>query len=196
LVDACARAGVRYLTVFAFSTENWNRSADEVASLMDLFVEFFERFDPELADAGVRVRFCGDLDALPQRILEVIRTSERTSRGRNGMQLVVAFNYGSRRELAHAAREIARDVAEGRLRPDEVDEGTLSGHLYLPDVPDPDLLIRPSGEYRLSNFLLWQAAYSELWFSDVLWPDFSERDLQEAFASYSKRNRRFGGAES
>ena len=188
----CGNAGVKYLTVYAFSTENWSRPDDEVHALMELFVEFFERFDPELEKEGIRIRFSGDIPALPQRIQEVVQRAETQSVHRDRMQLIVAFNYGGRREIVHAVRSIAESVRSGNLRPDEITEDTLSARMYLPDVPDPDLIIRPSGELRLSNFLLWESAYSELCFDDVLWPDYTEEDLEHAFELYAQRERRYG----
>ncbi|MCR5618262.1 MAG: isoprenyl transferase [Clostridiales bacterium] len=189
----CGNYGVKYLTVYAFSTENWSRPDDEVNTLMDLFVEFWEKYDPELEQEGIRVRFTGDIDALPERIKEVCRKGEERSKNRQKMQLIVAFNYGGRREIVHSCKNIARLVKEGKLDIDDINEDTISGNLYLPDVPDPDLIIRPSGEQRLSNFLLWESAYSELWVSDCLWPDFGFEELTEAFRAYTNRDRRFGG---
>ena len=189
----CGNYGVKYLTVYAFSTENWSRPDDEVSQLMDLFVEFFERYDPELEQEGIRVRFTGDIESLPDRIKKVCREGEERSLHRDRMQLIVAFNYGGRRELVHSCREIATLVKEGKLNPEDIEEETISGHLYLPDVPDPDLIIRPSGEMRLSNFLLWESAYSELWVSNCLWPDFGFDELTEAFKAYTMRDRRLGG---
>lgn len=196
LCSWCGELGVRYLTVYAFSTENWSRPEEEVHALMELFVEFFERFDPALEREGIRVRFAGDIAALPERIRTVVRRAESNSLDRSRMQLIIAMNYGGRREIAQAIRDIAQQVADGKLLPEEVDESTVSAHLYLPDVPDPDLVIRPSGELRLSNFLLWESAYSELWFDHVLWPDFTREDLLRAFQSFSSRNRRFGKVET
>jgi len=192
LCSWCGGLGVSYLTVFAFSTENWSRPEEEVRSLMDLFIEFFERFDPELEKEGIRVRFSGDIPALPERIRDGVRRAESNSLQRKRMQLIIAFNYGGRREIAHAAAGIAKLAATGAIRPEEVDEAMLASHLYLPDVPDPDLVIRPSGEYRISNFLLWESAYSEFWFDNILWPDFTRDDLMRAIRAYSSRDRRFG----
>lgn len=189
----CGNYGVKYLTVYAFSTENWNRPEDEVHQLMDLFVEFFEKYDPELEQEGIRVRFTGDIEALPERIKNVCKTGEERSKNRQKMQLIVAFNYGGRREIVQACQKIASDVKSGAIAIEDIDEKTLSGSMYLPDVPDPDLIIRPSGEMRLSNFLLWESAYSELWISDCLWPDFGFNELTEAFKAYTLRDRRFGG---
>ncbi len=193
LCRMCGNHGIKYLTVYAFSTENWNRPQDEVHTLMALFVEFFHRFDAQLAEEGIRVRFSGDINNLPEHIQKIIKKAEADSYNRQRMQLIIAINYGGRRELVQACQKLASKAAAGEISPDSIDEDLLSRHLYLPDVPDPDLIIRPSGEQRLSNFLIWQSAYSELWFSDVLWPDFSESDLQEALTAYTRRDRRYGG---
>lgn len=189
----CGNYGVKYLTVYAFSTENWNRPDDEVSALMDLFVEFFDRYDPELEQEGIRVRFTGDIENLPDRIKAVCRKGEERSKNRTKMQLIVAFNYGGRREIVNSCQKIAQMVKDGNLNIEDIDEKTIADNLYLPDVPDPDLIIRPSGEQRLSNFLLWESAYSELWVSDCLWPDFGFDELTEAFRAYTRRDRRFGG---
>ena len=189
----CGNYGVKYLTVYAFSTENWSRPQGEVDQLMKLFVEFFDRYDPELAEEGIRVRFTGDIEHLPENIQKVCREGEERSKDRPKMQLIVAFNYGGRREIVHSMQSIAKDIKEGRLQPEDITEDTISSNMYLPDVPDPELIIRPSGEMRLSNFLLWESAYSEFWVSDTLWPDFGYEDLTQAFRDYAKRDRRFGG---
>jgi undecaprenyl diphosphate synthase len=191
----CGYYGIRYVTVYAFSTENWSRPDDEVHALMDLFVEFFDRYDPELEKEGIRVRFSGDIPALPERIQEVVRRAEKNSENRKRMDLIIAMNYGGRREIADACRKIASEVERGLLKATDIKEETISANLYLPDVPDPDLLVRPSGELRLSNFLLWETAYSEFWFSDILWPDFGFDELTEAIRVYTSRDRRFGGVK-
>ncbi|MEI8198710.1 MAG: isoprenyl transferase [Eubacteriales bacterium] len=189
----CGYYGVRYLTVYAFSTENWSRPDDEVHALMELFVEFFERYDPELEKEGIRVRFSGDIGSLPEEIRTVCAKAEKNSLNRNRMDLIIAMNYGGRREIMHACQSIAREVLDGRILPNDISETTISSHMYIPDIPDPDLVIRPSGEQRLSNFLVWEAAYAEFWVSDTLWPDFGFDDLTEAFREYTGRDRRFGG---
>jgi undecaprenyl diphosphate synthase len=192
----CGRKGIKYLTVYAFSTENWRRPDDEVHALMELFVEFFQRYDKELAAEGIRLRFSGDIAALPDNIQKIIRESELESINRDRMQLIIAINYGGRREIVQAVQKIAARIQTGELEPAEIGESDILHSLYLPDVPDPDLIIRPSGEQRLSNFLLWQSAYSEFWFSDILWPDFSERHLDEALLAYTNRDRRYGGVST
>ena len=192
----CGRYGVKYLTVYAFSTENWARPEDEVHQLMELFVEFFERYDPELAEEGIRVRFTGDIDALPEKVRQTIAEGEERSKNRQKMQLIVAMNYGGRREIENAARKVAQKVKTGEIEPEQITEQMLSDNMYLPDVPDPELIIRPSGEFRISNFLLWECAYSEFWISDTLWPDFGYEELTQAFKDFAGRDRRFGGLSS
>lgn len=189
----CGNYGVKYLTVYAFSTENWSRPEDEVHQLMELFVEFFAKYDPELEEEGIRVRFTGDIASLPEYIQKVCKEGEERSMHRSKMQLIVAFNYGGRRELENATRLIATKVKNGEINPEDITEKMISDHMYLPDVPDPELIIRPSGEMRLSNFLLWESAYSELWVSETLWPDFGYDELTQAFRDYANRDRRFGG---
>lgn len=189
----CGYYGVRYLTVYAFSTENWSRPEDEVHALMELFVEFFNRYDPELEKEGIRVRFSGDIKSLPEDIRAVCAKAEENSKNRMRMDLIIAINYGGRREIMHACRKIAQEVLDGKIMPEDISEEVLSGHMYIPGIPDPDLIIRPSGEMRLSNFLIWEAAYAEFWVSDTLWPDFGFDDLTDAFRTFAKRDRRFGG---
>lgn len=193
LCRMCGRRGIKYLTVYAFSTENWSRPDDEVHALMELFVEFFHRYDRELAQEGIRLRFSGDIAALPDNIQKIIAEAEVESATRNKMQLIVAINYGGRRELVQAFQKLAHEVSSGSLAPENISENDIKRSLYLPDIPDPDLIVRPSGEQRLSNFLLWQSAYAEFWFSDVMWPDFDENCLIDALTAYTNRDRRFGG---
>ncbi len=189
----CGRYGVKYLTVYAFSTENWARPQAEVDQLMKLFVEFVDRYDPELKEEDIRMRFTGDIPALPEKVREVIKIEEERSKDRKKMQLIIAFNYGGRREIVNSCQKIAEQVKAGTLEPSDITEQMISDNLYLPDVPDPELIIRPSGELRISNFLLWECAYSEFWISDVLWPDFGYEELTQAFRDYALRDRRFGG---
>ncbi|MGH9008800.1 MAG: isoprenyl transferase [Acidimicrobiia bacterium] len=193
-VEGALELGIGHLTVYAFSTENWRRPIDEVRFLMNFNESILLRRRQELHERGVRIRFSGRRGGrVPARVLRQMDESEELTRKNRKMTLIIALNYGGRAELADAARAIAREAAEGRLDPDKVDEKSLARHLYLPDVPDPDLLIRTSGEYRLSNYLLWQLAYSELYFTDVLWPDFKRDHLYEAIKAYQTRDRRFGG---
>ena len=193
-VEGALELGMGYLTVYAFSTENWRRPLDEVRFLMNFNESILLRRRQELHERGVRIRFSGRRGGrVPGRVLRRMEESEQLTMSNRTMTLVIALNYGGRAELADAARSIAREAAEGRLDPDKVDEKVLARHLYLPDVPDPDLLVRTSGEYRLSNYLLWQLAYAELYFTDVLWPDFRREHLYEAVKAYQTRDRRFGG---
>jgi undecaprenyl diphosphate synthase len=189
----CGRYGVKYLTVYAFSTENWARPQAEVEQLMKLFVEFVDRYDPELKEEDIRMRFTGDIPALPEKVKEVIKIEEERSKDRKKMQLIIAFNYGGRREIVNSCQKIAEQIKAGTLEPSDITEQMISDNLYLPEVPDPELIIRPSGELRISNFLLWECAYSEFWISDVLWPDFGYEELTQAFRDYALRDRRFGG---
>lgn len=189
----CGNYGVKYVTVYAFSTENWSRPADEVGQLMKLFVEYFNKYDAELEKEGVRVRFSGDMSELPEEVRNTAREAEEKSKDRDRLQLIVAINYGGRREIVNAARKIAEKCVSGEIKPEDITEQMMSDNMYLPDVPDPDLIIRPSGELRISNFLLWECAYSELWVSECLWPDFGYEELTAAFEAYTARDRRFGG---
>jgi undecaprenyl diphosphate synthase len=192
-VEGALDVGLSWMTVFAFSTENWRRPLDEVRFLMNFNERLLVARREELHERGVRVRFLGRRGGrVPARVARRIEETEALTRRNRTMTLAFAFNYGGRAELADAARAIARDAAAGRLDPERVDERALQRHLYAPDMPDPDLLVRTSGEYRISNFLLWQLAYSELYFCDVLWPDFRREHLFEAIADYQKRDRRFG----
>ncbi|GIU96939.1 MAG: isoprenyl transferase 2 [Actinomycetota bacterium] len=186
--------GVRWLTVFAFSTENWARPPSEVRYLMNFNRDLLRRRRDELHARGVRIRFMGRRNwRIPRSVLQEIRRAEELTRDNAGMTLTIAFNYGGRAEIVDAVRAIARDVREGRLRPSQIDDEEIAARLYRPDMPPPDLWIRTSGEERISNFLLWQSAYSELWFTPVLWPDFTRETLYEAIRDYQKRERRFGG---
>lgn len=191
----CGDAGIKYLTVYAFSTENWKRPPDEVSALMALFIEFLQSYDAEMEKEGIRLRIMGDVAGLPDDVRQAIREAEDRSKARTRLQLILALNYGGRAEIVHAVRTISEKVRSGALAAEDITEDLLKTHVYLPDVPDPDLIIRPSGEYRLSNFLLWQSAYSELWFSNVLWPDFKQRDFDQALAAFAARDRRFGGVK-
>jgi undecaprenyl diphosphate synthase len=185
--------GLPWLTVFAFSTENWRRPLDEVQYLMRFNESLLLRRRDDLDRRGVRVRFIGRRGGrVPKRVRQHIADTEGLTAHNRRMTLTFAFNYGGRAELVDAAQAVATDVAEGRLTPRHVTERALARRLYAPDMPDPDLLVRTSGEYRISNFLLWQLAYAELVFTDVLWPDFRRQDLFDAIAEYQGRNRRFG----
>jgi undecaprenyl diphosphate synthase len=185
--------GVRILTLYSFSTENWRRPATEVSFLLGLLRRFVEKDLGELHAAGVRVRIIGGRDDLAPDLRRLVEHAETLTRDNDRMTLVVAFNYGSRDELVRAARSLATEVAAGRLDPAAIDETALAARLDTADLPDPELVIRTSGETRISNFLLWQAAYAEFVFTPVLWPDFDRAAFEEALAEYGRRERRFGG---
>jgi undecaprenyl diphosphate synthase len=191
-IRECARRGIGALTLFAFSSENWRRPAQEVATLMGLFVEALDREVDELHANGVRLRMIGARHQLAVRLQQRVAAAEALTADNSGLQLQVAVSYGGRWDLVEAARELARRCASGELRPEDIDEASLSARLQLADVPDPDLFIRTGGEHRISNFLLWNLAYTELWFCDTLWPDFGIPDLEAALADFTGRDRRFG----
>jgi len=188
-VEAAIDLGVTSLAVYAFSTENWSRPADEVESLMEIFGETIERELPDLAKQGVRTRFIGRSDRAPEELRQRMAALEVETAANDRLLLWIAFDYGGRAELVEAARSLI----EAGVAAADVDEDALAAHLYAPELPDPDLLIRTSGELRLSNFLLWQLAYAELVFVEKLWPDFGEDDLRNALADYASRRRRYGG---
>ena len=190
----CRDLGVEYLTVYAFSTENWKRAEDEVAGIMRLLRKYLDEALRDMEKNKTRIKFFGDLSRLTPELQETCHAAEERSAGFTEHQVNFCFNYGGRDELVRAAKAFAQDVAEGSKKPEDLTEAMLSGYLYSADVPDPELIIRPSGEMRTSNFLLWQSAYSEFVFMDVLWPDFTGDDLDEAIRQYHTRNRRFGGA--
>ena len=192
-VHGALELGVRWLTVYAFSTENWKRPVDEVRFLMNFNERLLLTRRDDLNQRGVRVRFIGRRGGrVPGRVRRRIEETEELTRSNRRLTLTFAFNYGGRAELLDATRAIAAEAAAGRIDPDRIDEKTIRRHLYAPDMPDPDLLVRTSGEYRISNYLLWQLAYSELVFTDVLWPDFRKQHLFDAIAEFQNRNRRFG----
>jgi undecaprenyl diphosphate synthase len=195
LRGAC-ECGIGILTLYAFSTENWRRPADEVHALMALLLESLDGEAQELHSNGVRFRASGLVEEMPPAVREAIGRVATLTRDNRTITLNLALNYGGRRELTEAVRRIARAVAAGSLRPEAIDEETIARHLFAPDLPDPDLLIRTGGEQRLSNFLLWQAAYTELYFTDVPWPEFTPAHLFQAVASYQARERRFGGVDN
>ena len=184
--------GIRVLSLYAFSTENWNRSEEEVSALMQLMLDFFASEIDELDAKNVRILILGDKGRLPEKQREVLKEAEKRTENNTGLRLNIAINYGSRAEIVKATREIAVLVRNGALRAEEIDEQTISDHLYTGGQPDVDLLIRTSGEQRLSNFLLYQSAYSEWEFPETLWPDFGKEQLLQAIYEYSKRDRRFG----
>jgi len=189
VVETAIDLGVQSLAVYAFSTENWTRSAEEVAALMDIFGETIDRELADLAAQGVRTRFIGRRDRAPEWLQARMADLEEATADKTTLSLWIAFDYGGRAELVDAARRLVEDGVEA----DDVDEGVFARYLYAPDMPDPDLLIRTSGELRVSNFLLWQAAYAELVFTDALWPDFGPDEFRRALEDYAGRRRRFGG---
>ena len=184
----CNKIGLEYLTVYAFSTENWKRPEAEVEGIMNLLRDYLKDAENFKAD-NIRLKFIGDLSPLSEDIKELIKKDEEDSADATGLHLNIALNYGGRDEIKNAVKKI---VEEG-IPADQIDEDTVSSHLYTAGMPDPDFIIRPSGEYRLSNYLIWQSAYAEYWFSDVLWPDFKPKHLEKALEEYNRRNRRFGG---
>jgi undecaprenyl diphosphate synthase len=194
VVEGAIEIGVKAISAYAFSTENWSRSADEVRFLMGFNRDVIRRRRDEMHELGVRVRWAGRTPRLWRSVIRELQTAEELTRDNDVLTLTMCVNYGGRAELADAARGIGRDVAAGRLNPDRIDERTLAKYLYVPDLPDADLVWRTSGEQRLSNFMLWQAAYSEMVFSDVLWPDVDRRHLWAAIETYAQRNRRYGSA--
>lgn len=192
IVAFCREIGVEYLTLYSFSEENWSRPADEVGALMGILKEYLVKELNRMLKEGIRFNTIGDIDRLPPFARDAVRDAVERTADRNGMTLTLALSYGARQEIVAATRQLAEEVAAGRLDPAAIDETTLSGRLTTHDMPDPDLLIRTSGELRISNFLLWQSAYSELWFTDKFWPDFDEEDMADAIRDYQKRERRFG----
>lgn len=194
--EYAADIGIKYLTFYAFSTENWNRSTEEVSAIMNLFREYLEEAkerEGENEEKQLRLRFIGDKSRLPDDINALIKEAEESTEKHNRVFINIAINYGGRAEIVEAARKIAELAAKGELRPEDVKEQTLSDLMYTANQPDPDLIIRPSGEYRTSNFLVWQSAYAEYIFTDVLWPDFTCDDFDRCMRIYARRNRRFGG---
>lgn len=192
IANYCRTLGVEFLTVYAFSTENWKRSADEVSGIMRLLGNYLKEALRDMEKNRVRFCFFGDLSRLSPNLQKLCEEAQSKSSDYD-VQVNFCLNYGGRDELVRAAKMFAQDVADGKAQPDDLTEEILSGYLYSKDVPDPELIIRPSGELRTSNFLLWQSAYSEYVFMNVLWPDFGPEDLDEAIAQYNRRNRRFGG---
>lgn len=195
IVKYCGNLGVSYMTLYAFSTENWSRPKEEVDLLMDLLLEFLRNAERELDGADVRIHVIGDRSALNDEINAEIDRVEKVTESNKSLWLNIAINYGGRHELNSAVVEIAKKVSDGVMSWDEINEKCISDHLYTAGMPDPDLIIRTSGEARLSNFLMWQSAYSEFYFTDVLWPDFNEEEMEKAIVEFQKRNRKFGGVK-
>ncbi len=191
-IDFCLERGIGALTLFAFSSENWGRPDDEVGGLMKLFVHVLDREIAELHRRGVRMRFIGDRERFSAAIRERMRSAEALTAGNARLALNIAASYGGRQDIAHAARALAEDVAAGRIAPADIDEAAVAARVALADLPPPDLLVRTGGDQRISNFLLWQLAYAELWFTDTLWPDLDAATLQRALDDFAGRERRFG----
>lgn len=191
-LTAAKNIGVGYLTMYAFSTENWNRPQDEVEGLMDLLVRTIAGEVPELNKQNVRLLSIGDVAGLPQDCQDELSAAKEATKNNTGINLVIALNYSSRWEITRAVKEIARKVEKGEIHVDEITDESISAHLNTHGIPDPELMIRTSGEHRLSNFLLWQSAYTEFYFTPVLWPDFRENDLYQAVIDFQQRERRFG----
>ena len=191
----CKELGVEYLTVYAFSTENWKRPADEVSTIMGLLKQYMLEAIESMERDRIRLKFFGDMSAISPELQEMVERTNAISREIDGFQANICLNYGGRDELLRAARAFAADCVAGEKTPDALTDADFGQYLFSAGIPDPELIIRPSGEIRLSNFLLWQCAYSEFYFCDTLWPDFNERTLDEAIIDYQKRDRRFGGVK-
>lgn len=195
IVAASRKLGIGFLTLYAFSTENWTRPADEVSMLMHTFVTVLAQKAKDLHAHGIKINFIGRRSGVPDQVLQAIDEAMRLTGANTGMTLNIAFNYGARAEIVDAVRKIASQVAGGQLRPEAIDEKVISSCVYTAGQPDPDLLIRTSGEERISNFLLWQLSYAELYFTDKYWPEFNEEQLHLALADYARRERRYGGVQ-
>lgn len=192
IIDLCLEKGIKWLTLYAFSTENWGRSKLEVTALMHMLQRYLKERTPEMMEKNVRLHAIGELYMLPKGAQEALRRTAEVSRNNDGLNLVLALSYGSRQEITHAARALAEQVKNGTLQPEAITPELLAGHLYTAGMPDPDLLIRTSGELRISNYLLWQISYSEIYVTDVLWPDFGREEFDRALSSFAARNRRYG----
>jgi undecaprenyl diphosphate synthase len=192
VISRCSLLGIEVLSLYAFSTENWKRPSDEVSGLMDLLVQFLQKEIAELHRNGVRILCLGDLSGLPGRAQEEVKKAEVLTASNSGLVVNIALNYGGRDEIVKAAKILAASAVSGEIEPDAIDAEAFEKHLYTAGQPDPDLMIRTSGEQRISNFLLWQLAYTEFYFTDVLWPDFNDAELDKALEVYARRHRRFG----
>ena len=192
VVDLCLAHGIPWLTLYAFSMENWGRPKAEVSGLMEMLKRFLEKSLPKMQEKGVCFRAIGELELLPEKCRDILTKAINETQGNIALQLTLALSYGSRQEITAAARKLASLAASGKLSPQDITPEMLADHLYTAGMPDPDLLIRTSGEMRLSNYLLWQVSYAELWVTPVLWPDFGEEDFEEALAEYATRHRRYG----
>lgn len=193
IVKECSTLGVKYLTLYAFSTENWKRPQDEVSTLMDLLVMYLKKELLELHDNNVVINYIGDINELPVKCIKELIKAKENTKNNNGLTLTLALNYGSRTEILKAVKQISVDYKGNSIKLQDINENNFSNYLYTSGLPDPDLLIRTSGEKRLSNFLLWQLSYTEFWFTDILWPDFTTKDLNRAIYEVQNRDRRYGG---
>ena len=196
ICEYAGEIGVKYITFYAFSTENWRRPPEEVEALMNLFRDYLDEAEErqeENKQKGMRLHFIGHREGMPPDLISKFDTTERDSKDADKIDVNIAINYGGRLEIVDAVKVIAQKVKDGEIDPEDITEQDISDNIYTAGQADPDLIIRPSGEYRLSNFLIWQSAYSEFWFSDILWPDFTEADLDKAIDDFNNRNRRFGG---
>lgn len=193
IVTECNNMGIKYITVYAFSTENWKRPKEEVDFLMGLLMDYLKNAETTLAGENVVIRAIGSREELSEELREQIKKTEKFTEKNDGIIMNIALNYGAREEIVKAVRDIGDDLLAEKIKREDITSELISGHLYTANQPDPDLIIRTSGEERISNFLLWQLAYSELWFTDKLWPDFKVADLHRAIADYQHRNRRYGG---
>ena len=190
--DAAIHQKIPFVTVWAFSTENWNRPQDEIHGILSLLEEYLQKDVQELHEKGIRLRIIGDLERFPAKLQDLIKRSVEVTQHNQNLTLIIALNYGGRQEMTFAMRKIAQDVLEGKVKPEDITDSTLQQNLFAPDVPDPDMIIRTSGEYRLSGFLMWESIYAELIFIPTLWPDFSAQDLDNAIQDYKQRDRRYG----
>jgi undecaprenyl diphosphate synthase len=195
IVKASSQIGIKYLTVYAFSTENWKRPEEEVRGIFKLLILYIEKELKELHSNNVKVMIIGDYRKLPEDAITKLETSLETTKNNTGLQFNIALNYGSRAEIIKSVIELSQLAVQGELKPENINDEVFSAHLYTKGIPDPDLVIRTSGEIRLSNFLLWQTAYSEFWFTDLFWPDFGRKDLETAILDYQSRKRRYGGVK-
>ena len=193
VLEYCAKIEIEVLSVFAFSSENWKRPLQEVSAILNLLLYYLKVEAKSLHKNNVKITFTGDWEELPQKIADEIKACKEMTRDNTGIILNIALNYGSRREIVKACKKLCQNVKDGVIKLQNIDENIFEKFLYTSDIPDPDLLIRPSGELRISNFLLWQIAYSELWFTDTYWPDFTPEDISKALDDYRRRERRFGG---
>ncbi len=195
VVKECNRLGIKYLTLYAFSTENWVRPQEEINSLMKLLVEYLKNEIEELHKNNVVVNHIGDISKLPQKCQTELINAYNKTKNNTGVVMNLALNYGGRDEIVHAVKKLLKDYEKGNIKLTDINEKSFSNYLYTAGMPDPDLIIRPSGEKRVSNFLLWQCAYSEFWYANIYWPDFTVEDLHKAIQDYQKRDRRFGGVK-